>query len=119
MRGPGMKYKLLSASALVMAALSGSAMAQEAPFTWSGPYAGVNLGGAWSLTCSTFTPSSAGVSAVFTGRNCPNNASFIGGGQIGYNYEFSSVVLGIEGDVGGGTGGGHNFTRTTLGTVDI
>ena len=27
-----------------------------------------------------------------------NSTTFVGGGQVGVNYQFSSVVLGIEGD---------------------
>lgn len=53
------------------------------PFTWTGFYAGVNVGGAFS-TGST------------------NNASgVIGGGQIGYNYQVNNIVFGIETDIQG------------------
>jgi outer membrane immunogenic protein len=30
-----------------------------------------------------------------------NNGAFIGGGQLGYNYQFGNFVLGIEGDFDG------------------
>jgi outer membrane immunogenic protein len=109
-----MKYKLLSASLLALAGVAGSAFAQEAQ-TWTGPYVGVNLGGAFSTTCGTWTPTSPLGAAVFTGGSCPNNASFIGGGQVGYNYQTQQFVIGLEADVNGGTSVSSTVTRTTAG----
>ena len=34
-------------------------------------------------------------------NNVNNNGAFIGGGQLGYNYQFGNFVLGIEGDFDG------------------
>jgi outer membrane immunogenic protein len=51
-------------------------------FSWSGVYLGGNLGYGWAKAAA------------------PDDDGFVGGGQIGYNYEFSNhVVLGIEGDM--------------------
>ncbi|MCD4659761.1 outer membrane beta-barrel protein [Rhizobium pusense] len=65
---------------------------------WSGFYAGVHAGGA-------FTGSNTGVD-VHGYNYTPgaaidiNNASdFVGGVQLGYNWQFDSLVLGVEGDV--------------------
>ena len=65
----------------------------SAPFsyTWTGFYLGGNLGGAWAN--GSVTDSLLGLS-VSTGHS-----GFIGGGQAGFNYEFSNLVLGVEGDV--------------------
>ena len=40
-------------------------------------------------------------------------SGFIGGGQIGYNYQISSIVLGLEVDIDGATG--RNSTTTVAG----
>jgi outer membrane immunogenic protein len=54
------------------------------PFTWTGAYAGASGGFGWTT--------SGGIDA--TGG--------FGGGQIGYNVQTGSLVLGIEGDIAGG-----------------
>ena len=62
------------------------------PFSWSGFYVGGNLGAAWShrsLTDSRF-------GLQFDNGN--NNATFVGGGQVGFNYQINNFVLGAEGD---------------------
>src|SRR4051794_28980719 len=60
-------------------------------FSWTGFYVGGNIGGAWAqrswndnLFGLNFGRSSDGV--------------FIGGGQVGFNYQFSNIVLGAEAD---------------------
>ena len=95
-------------------------------FSWTGFYAGVHAGGSWSAGDDpdyTLTDPSGG--APFTSRAfascgsptgvavpvptspnpfdlraaCSNDSSFLGGGQIGYNWQTGSVVLGVEADV--------------------
>ena len=56
---------------------------------WTGFYAGVNLGGGWA---SVGTPVSSS-----------DLSGFIGGGQIGYNWQVDQVVFGVEGDFQGST----------------
>lgn len=59
-------------------------------FNWTGFYVGAHLGGAWDTDEFHFMPA---------GTYTHNSASSIfGGGQIGYNYQISSFVLGAEGD---------------------
>jgi outer membrane immunogenic protein len=60
------------------------------PYNWTGFYIGGNLGAGWTT--------SGGVSdtlgSTFTSNN---NAQFLGGGQVGVNYEFwGGVVVGAE-----------------------
>jgi outer membrane immunogenic protein len=62
------------------------------PFTWTGFYIGGNLGGAWAH--GNVTDSLFGINF----NNGSNNGVFIGGGQVGFNYQFSNYVLGVEGD---------------------
>jgi outer membrane immunogenic protein len=60
------------------------------PFTWTGFYIGGNVGGAW--TNGTLTDN-------FTGSNFDtNHGGFIGGVQLGYNYQVRNLVVGIEWD---------------------
>jgi outer membrane immunogenic protein len=61
------------------------------PFTWTGFYIGGNIGAAWAQT--HWADSLFGID---WGRT--SNTRFIGGGQLGFNYEFagSSFVLGAE-----------------------
>ena len=61
------------------------------PFTWTGFYIGGNIGAAWAE--SHWTDSLFGLD---WGRS--SNGRFIGGGQVGFNYQFagSSFVLGAE-----------------------
>src|SRR5262249_12373349 len=65
------------------------------PFTWTGFYIGANLGGAWGQRNLTDTLLGLSLS------NVNEKGAFIGGGQLGYNYQFGNVVLGIEADFDG------------------
>ena len=61
------------------------------PFSWTGFYIGGNLGGAWAE--SHWTDNRFGLD---WGRT--SDARFIGGGQVGFNYQFagSAFVIGAE-----------------------
>lgn len=60
------------------------------PFRWTGLYVGGNLGGAWPTV--TLRDNLTGNS--FSG----DQSGFIGGTQIGYNFQLDNLVLGIEWD---------------------
>jgi len=64
-------------------------------FSWTGFYIGVNLGGAWDQR--NVTDSLFGLSL----SNGNDKGAFIGGGQLGFNYQFGNFVLGVEGDFDG------------------
>jgi outer membrane immunogenic protein len=61
-------------------------------FSWTGFYIGGNIGGAWAR--HDVTDSIFGVNF----DNGGNNGVFIGGGQLGFNYQINNFVLGVEGD---------------------
>jgi len=61
------------------------------PFSWTGFYIGGNLGGGWGR--GNVVDSLFGVN--FTNGN---QASFLGGGQVGGNYQIGSFVVGAEAD---------------------
>jgi outer membrane immunogenic protein len=62
-------------------------------FTWTGFYVGLNAGVALrNNTTYTSAP-------FFVGNSSNNsNAAFVGGGQVGYNWQNGAVVFGLEAD---------------------
>jgi outer membrane immunogenic protein len=75
-------------------------------YNWTGFYVGLNAGGAWgrddigstTFLNGGFPVDNAAVTAATSPRLSP--AGFTGGGQIGYNYQAGSLVLGAEADFG-------------------
>jgi outer membrane immunogenic protein len=61
-------------------------------FSWTGFYVGANIGGAWSNNRWTDTL------FLTNFNNNNNNGVFIGGGQIGGNYQIGQFVIGGEWD---------------------
>ena len=68
-------------------------------FTWTGLYVGANAGAAWGdYGYDIFFPNPALFGSFASGRS---GGTFIGGGQIGYNWQFNQFVFGLEGDIDG------------------
>jgi outer membrane immunogenic protein len=142
-----MKKILLAATALAMLSGLGVASAADLPsrkgppmapvyvppsFTWTGFYVGVNAGYGWGNSNNN-NNNFLGFGAIPVGGFFPvsgngnNNGGFVGGGQVGYNYQFGAgqgLVVGVEADLdyadigGGNNNGGVPFTfATTPGTV--
>ena len=98
-----MKKILLSSVALL--GLATGALAADLPFrrapapiiaavplfTWTGFYVGVNAGYGWN------TNDSITIGGVTLDTN--DDGGFIGGGQVGYDYQIGSFVVGLEGDI--------------------
>ena len=59
------------------------------PFSWAGFYVGGNLGGAWTHTRITDDITGASL-------NTGGLSGFIGGGQLGYNFQTGNFVWGGE-----------------------
>jgi outer membrane immunogenic protein len=76
-------------------------------YNWTGWYAGVNVGASFGNVKTDFNvaPVTFGGSTVFSGfagSNSEYPSGFIGGGQIGYNWQFSPIwVAGLEADFQG------------------
>ena len=94
------KYLLASVAALGLVA-AGAASAADLPsrkgpvvapvyvpaFTWTGFYVGANAGYGWgNVNANGFA-------------NVGDLDGFVGGGQVGYNYQMGQFVLGLEADL--------------------
>jgi outer membrane immunogenic protein len=86
---------------------SGKEMKQVAPApvpecNWTGFYIGVNVGGEWGHSEDSDFEWNFGVPNGFDGPK-PwgyDQSGVIAGGQVGYNFQWNWLVLGIEGDFG-------------------
>jgi outer membrane immunogenic protein len=75
-------------------------------FSWTGFYIGGNLGVAWteaSVCCDDFGNS----------RHNSQQAVFTGGGQVGANYQWNWLVVGVEGDFDW-LANNHNSSNTVV-----
>jgi outer membrane immunogenic protein len=96
-----MKFRTLIASVaftVLGTVIAGAAdIAVKAPpppppvFSWTGFYIGANIGGAWASSGWTDT-------RLLTTSDTVSNSVFIGGGQIGANYQIGQFVIGGEWD---------------------
>ena len=127
-----MKKISFASAAVAFAIFSGSAFAADLPNRkappyipppppplWTGFYVGLNAGGTWSASNSVtvssapafanplllvntvpfVVASAAGATGIL---NTGNAGGFLGGGQIGYNWQFANVfVAGLEADIQG------------------
>ncbi len=118
------------------------------PPMWTGFYVGLNAGGTFSDNSSTTIVTGplwtnpivpGGFPALFPFLSGPvalsesgrlgsaNNGGFIGGGQVGYNYQFgsglggfgSAWVIGVEADIQGVAGSNGNQTGVGAGAVGV
>jgi outer membrane immunogenic protein len=109
-----MKRILLATAGLLAMGLSSASaadLAVKAPYAtpspvwdWTGFYAGVHAGAGWGTTESTLTSiSGPGVPATVVNLPIAQNdrSGFLGGGQIGYNYQSGWAVFGVQADIAG------------------
>jgi len=91
-------------------------------FSWTGVYFGLNAGwlGANNALVNQTTPGVdpgvdvQGLAALASGVfSLGNKSGFIGGAEIGYNYQFSNWVAGIEADIQGIAGQAVNGSITS------
>ena len=119
------RLSLVSIATVSTIALTQMAMAADLPlkaptyqpppppvFGWTGWYVGLNAGYNWGdgSVSSTGVPTGnlPGVAGIATGLALfgtynldPGRDGFIGGGQIGHNWQFNNWVTGIEADIQG------------------
>ena len=97
------KWWLLATVAVTTAGLTTAGLAADLPvkappmvpvappFSWTGFYLGGNIGAAWGQRNVTDTVFGLPFTQTSNGR-------FIGGGQVGFNYQVNNFVFGVEGD---------------------
>ncbi|KRE00185.1 hypothetical protein ASE63_08845 [Bosea sp. Root381] len=67
-------------------------------FTWAGLYVGLNAGVGWADSRNVVVTGPTGAtSAVLSGGG--SDGTFVGGGQIGYNWQSGAIVYGVEADI--------------------
>jgi outer membrane immunogenic protein len=90
--------------ALSLASMAGTASAQS-DTPWNGGYLGLNLGEASTNACNSWTAGGT----EFDIRNCPGS-TFVGGVQIGDNFQYKRLVWGLEADLDIWRGGNRSET---------
>jgi outer membrane immunogenic protein len=95
-----------------------AAVAPPPAFTWTGGYAGSNIG--VGFLDSRADPACINPAGVSLGNGCAiaprfnlHSAGFIGGMQSGYNLQFNSIVVGVESDI---QGAGIDKSTSSTGT---
>ena len=81
-------------------------MAAPPMSNWTGFYIGINGGAGWGTAASSIDLSALGGAVFLGGLGATGTLAvgshelngFLGGGQIGYNWQTGNVVFGIEGD---------------------
>src|SRR5882757_392199 len=110
-----MKATLAAAVVLIAATTAGSAadLAVKAPYmapgpvwSWTGFYIGGHVGAGWGTTEATITSLAVtGAGGGVVPANFPiaqnSRTGFLGGGQIGYNYQAGWTVFGVQADIAG------------------
>jgi outer membrane immunogenic protein len=71
-------------------------------WSWTGFYIGGHVGAGWGTTETTLTSFPGGPPGAFDFPIAQNSRSgFLGGGQVGYNYQSGWAVFGVQGDIAG------------------
>ncbi|WP_294541444.1 outer membrane protein [uncultured Rhodoblastus sp.] len=110
-------------STVALAALAGQAFAADLPsrkeapvyiapapiYSWTGFYAGVDIGGSWG-NANLWVPGT-----IYTFSHNATNNGVIGGGFIGYNYQVNNFVFGLQGEFDGTGTGNSRYTAPALG----
>lgn len=135
--------KSLFAAAAIAALSAGSAFAADLPSRkepillpppppplWTGFYVGLNAGYTWSDSSTTTTTATPGQRVFHAAQGDAallgllagvpaSNDGFIGGGQIGYNWQFgNSFVAGLEADIQGIARGNNNANSVVTAVPD-
>jgi len=76
-------------------------VAAPVPFSWTGFYIGGNIGAGWGTVEPTVLANPAIPLAANLTLGTVSPSGFVGGGQVGFNWQTGWVVWGVEGDFDG------------------
>jgi outer membrane immunogenic protein len=121
------RFAVVGAALLSFATISGVSAADIAPRTytkapppvvapvydWSGFYIGINGGGGSIHDCYTVT-SVAGVPVIPNSEGCHDATGGLVGGQLGYRWQVTNWVFGVEGQGDWADLKGSNSSRTAI-----
>ena len=100
-----MKTSVLASEVLILLLVFGSTQAANAAgakYDWTGFYAGLNAGLAINNSGYNLQPTGSFTgdvnNSLETDSGNFNSTAFTGGGQLGYNYQISNFVIGMETD---------------------
>jgi len=124
-------FKVIAIAAFTAAAaISAASAADMAPrytkappaavevYDWTGFYIGGNVGYSWGRSSDTSTLTNSAGTVLFTSAGRANMDGVIGGGQIGFNWQWNNwLVLGAETDFQGSDMEGHD-TRFNFPDID-
>ena len=106
-----------AASAADMPAKAARPRPVPIPFSWTGFYVGIHAGYGWSNSSASATVPPPGDSIPSIDQK---GNGVIGGGQIGYNWQFAPHwVIGVEGDISGTGIRNTTFVPFTVGGVPV
>jgi outer membrane immunogenic protein len=111
-----MMNPLCRSAAFLTLFLTAGAASAESDVPWDGVYAGLNAGEARNNTCGGGTLAGATIDSAtpptFYNPSCTNSGSFVGGIQIGENFQHKHLVLGFGADLDTWTGKSRGTTLT-------
>src|ERR1700716_2841063 len=70
-------------------------------YNWTGFYIGGNVGYSWGRSRDTSTLTNTAGTVLFTSIDRSDLNGFVGGGQIGHNWQVQNWVWGLEADIQG------------------
>ena len=87
-------------------------------YNWTGFYVGLNAGGSWGRQDHAVVSATTGVAVL---SNSDRIDGFVGGGQIGYNWQVNQWVFGLEADFQGSAqkGDGSFFVAPIVGAAAV
>ncbi len=123
-----MKLKILSASLLALGSI-GAAQAQDVITTVTNPWAGFYVGCKHRRRVESHLPKldpwpgitgNPALANAFYNRDCPNNGNFIGGVDLGYNFQYDQWVWGLKADYDavGNKNVNRSYNYTSTGPAD-
>jgi outer membrane immunogenic protein len=90
----------------------------EPAANWAGWYIGAHAGAAWQQTQTDSVFDTGTYGLIGQGNTSASKTGFIGGGQIGYNWQHGNFVFGLEGDISGLTSKTSAHLGGTYGVLD-